>query len=61
VFLGFPRQIGQSFPVELDVHLIEDNYATLKQTKARVRLAQLSRYHVQGKPTYASWLNHVER
>jgi putative transposase len=45
----------------LDIHLIVDNYCTHKQAKVRTWLAARPRYHVHYTPTYASWLNQVER
>ena len=60
-FLGFLRQIEMSVPEDLDVHLIVDNYCTHKHAKVRAWLAQRSRFHVHYTPTYASWLNQVER
>ncbi len=59
-FLDFRRQIEQSVPVELDVHLIVDNYATHKHAKVRSWLAQRPRFHFHYTATYASWLNQVE-
>jgi putative transposase len=38
-----------------------DNYATHKHAKVRAWLAQHPRFHVHYTPTYASWLNQVER
>ncbi len=60
-FLTFLRQIDGSVPHNLDVHLIVDNYATHKHPKVRAWLARRPRYHVHFTPTYASWLNQVER
>jgi putative transposase len=60
-FLGFLRQIEKSVPEDLDVHLIVDNYCTDKHAKVRAWLAQRPRFHVHYTPTYASWLNQVER
>ena len=48
-------------PAELAVHLIVDNYATHKHSKVRAWLAERSRFHLHYTPTYASWLNQVER
>jgi len=45
----------------LEVHLIIDNYGTHKHAKVRTWLAAHPRYHVHYTPTYASWLNQVER
>jgi putative transposase len=60
-FLGFLRQIEKSVPEDLDVHLIVDNYCTHKHAKVRGWLAQRPRFHIHYTPTYASWLNQVER
>ncbi len=48
-------------PEDLDIHLVVDNYATHKHAKVKGWLRQRPRYHVHYTPTYASWLNQVER
>lgn len=60
-FLAFLRQIDANVPAELDVHLVVDNYATHKHPKVKAWLARRPRFHVHYTPTYASWLNQVER
>jgi len=60
-FLAFLRHLDRQLPVDLDVHLIIDNYGTHKHPKVRTWLAARPRYHVHYTPTYASWLNQVER
>lgn len=60
-FLAFLRHIDREVPEQFDVHLIIDNYATHKHPKVRAWLARRSRFHVHFTPTYASWLNLVER
>ena len=60
-FLSFLRRIDKEVPPELDVHMIFDNYCTHKHAKVRSWLAQRPRFHVHFTPTYASWLNQVER
>jgi putative transposase len=60
-YLSFLRQIVKSIPTNLDLHLIVDNYATHKHPKVRAWLSEHSRFHVHYTPTYASWLNQVER
>jgi len=59
-FLQFLRQIDAHVPVNLDLHLILDNYGTHKHPKVRRWLAARPRYHVHYTPTYSSWLNQVE-
>lgn len=60
-FLQFLRHIEAHVPAELDVHLVLDNYATHKHPKVRAWLARRPRFHLHFTPTYASWLNQVER
>jgi len=60
-FLAFLRHIEANVPQQFDVHLIVDNYATHKHAKIRAWLARRPRYHIHYTPTYASWLNQVER
>jgi putative transposase len=48
-------------PSALDIHLIADNYGTHKHAKVKAWLARRPRYHLHYTPTYASWLNQVER
>ena len=60
-FLAFLRHIDTNVPESLDVHLIVDNYATHKHAKVKAWLAKRPRFHIHYTPTYASWLNQVER
>ncbi len=60
-FLGFLERIDAEVPAGLDVHLVIDNYCTHKHAKVRAWLAARPRFHVHFTPTYASWLNQVER
>jgi transposase len=60
-FLSFLRHVDESVPQDLAVHLIVDNYTTHKHPKVRAWVAAGARYHVHYTPTYASWLNQVER
>jgi putative transposase len=60
-FLGFLQHLDRNIPADLEVHLIADNYATHKHPRVRAWLARRPRYHLHYTPTYASWLNQVER
>lgn len=60
-FLSFLRHIERNVPADLDIHLVMDNYATHKHPKVRAWFAKRPRFHVHFTPTYASWLNQVER
>ena len=60
-FLAFLRHIDTSVPAHLEIHLIVDNYATHKHLKVKNWLARRARYHMHYTPTYASWINQVER
>lgn len=60
-FKRFLREIDDAVPDDLDVHLILDNYQTHKTPAIRRWLAKRPRFHVHFTPTYASWINLVER
>ena len=60
-FRGFLQHLDRHLPAELEVHLLADNYATHKHPKVKAWRARHPRYHVHYTPTYASWLNQVER
>jgi transposase len=60
-FISFLNHIEQQVPADLTVHLIADNYATHKHPKVKAWCARHARFHIHYTPTYASWLNQVER
>jgi transposase len=60
-FRQFLDQIEANVPADLDVHLIMDNYSTHKAPRIRAWFAKRPRFHVHFTPTYASWINQVER
>src|SRR5438874_8753041 len=60
-FLAFLKDLEANVPSELAVHLILDNYGTHKHHKVKAWLARHPRFHLHFTPTYASWLNQVER
>src|SRR5277367_6506292 len=59
--LAFLRHLDRNVPADIDLHLVLDNYATHKHAKIKAWLARRPRYHLHFTPTYASWLNQVER
>lgn len=60
-FRKFLRQIDQSIPLELDLHMILDNYGTHGHPKGKAWLEKHPRFHLHFTPTCSSWLNLVER
>ena len=60
-FRRFLDEIDGSVPIELDVHLILDNYGTHKTALIHEWLLKRPRFHLHFTPTSASWLNLVER
>jgi transposase len=60
-FLAFLAHLDRSVPPGLDIHLIADNYGTHKHPKVKTWFARRPRYYIHYTPTYASWLNQVER
>ena len=60
-FLAFLERIEVAAPAALDVHLVIDDYAAHEHPMVRSWLVGRPRFHVRYTPTYASWLNQVER
>lgn len=60
-FRRFLDEIEANVPVDLDVHLVMDDYATHKTQIIRDWLVKRPRWHVHYTPTSASWVNQVER
>ena len=60
-FKKFLVKIDSQVPEHLDVHLVCENYATHKSPAIRRWLETHPRFHVHYTPTYASWINQVER
>ena len=60
-WLRFLKQIDRETPKDLDIHLIQDNYATHKHPKVKAWLKRHPRYKSHFTPTSSSWLNLVER
>ena len=60
-FKKFLAKIDAAAPEHLDVHLVCDNYSTHKSPAIRAWLDRHPRFHVHHTPTYASWINQVER
>ena len=60
-FRRFLDAIDAAVQADLDIHLVMDNYATHKAPAIKAWFAKRPRYHLHFTPTYASWLNQVER
>ena len=60
-FVRFLNKINREVPDGLDVHLVLDNLSTHKAPKVHRWLLRHRRFHLHFTPTYASWLNIVER
>jgi transposase/DNA-binding XRE family transcriptional regulator len=60
-FVRFLDLIEANVSADVDVHLVVDNYSTHKAPRVRRWLAKRPRFHVHFTPTYASWINLVER
>jgi transposase len=60
-WLQFLKLIDQQTPLDRNLHLIIDNYATHKHATVKRWLAKHPRIHLHFTPTGASWLNMVER
>ena len=60
-FIRFLKRIDSETPLELDLHLIVDNYGTHKHPRLKSWLRRHPRFHLHFTPTSSSWLNLVER
>jgi len=60
-WLRFLKQIDRETPKELDVHLIQDNYAAHKHPKVKAWLDRHPCFKSHLTPTSSSWMNLVER
>ena len=60
-FRRFLNQINRAVPPDLEVHLILDNASTHKTASIQRRLQRHPRFSFHFTPTYASWMNLVER
>jgi len=59
-FIRFLHLINVKTPLDLDLHLILDNYGTHKHPKVKSWLRRHPRFHLHFTPTSSSWLNMVE-
>jgi transposase len=60
-FLRFLKQIDAQVPADLEVHVILDNASAHKSAAVRRWQLRHPRFHFHFTPTYASWMNLVER
>lgn len=60
-FIDFLREIERSVPPCLEIHVVLDNLSTHKTPAVHQWLLKHPRFHLHFTPTYASWLNLVER
>jgi len=60
-FVTFLREIDASVEPALDVHLVLDNLSAHRAPVVHRWLLRHPRFHLHFTPTYASWLNLVER
>lgn len=60
-FRRFLEQIDANVPAPLDIHIILDNASVHKSAAIQRWLTRHPRFHFHFTPTYASWMNLVER
>jgi len=60
-FVAFLREIDERVAPELAVHVVLDNLSAHKSPTVQRWLLRHPRFHFHFTPTYASWLNLVER
>ncbi|MFQ6610262.1 MAG: IS630 family transposase, partial [Fidelibacterota bacterium] len=60
-FIRFLQLINTKTPLDLDLHLIVDNYGTHKHPRVQAWIKRHPRFHLHFIPTSSSWLNMIER
>lgn len=60
-FIRFLKKIDNATPIDLDLHLIVDNYGTHKHPRVKSWLKRHPRFYLHFIPTSSSWLNMIER
>lgn len=60
-FVAFMRDLDEHVEPELEIHIVLDNLSTHKAPAVHRFLLRNPRFHLHFTPTYASWLNLVER
>jgi transposase len=60
-FVAFLREIEASVETALEVHVVLDNFSAHRAPVVHRWLPRHPRFHLHFTPTYASWLNLVER
>lgn len=60
-FIRFLQTIDTKTPLDLELHLIVDNYGTHKHPRVQRWLKRHPRFHLHFIPTSSSWLNLVEQ
>ncbi len=61
VFSRFLRQLDQAYQEAQTIYLIWDNWPVQSSDVVKATLAQLPRLQVISLPTYAPWLNPIEK
>jgi transposase len=60
-FVAFLREIDEQVESDLEIHVVLDNLSTHKAPPVHRFMLRNPRFHLHFTPTYASWLNLVER
>lgn len=60
-FVAFLRELDEHVDPDLEVHVVLDNLSTHKAPPVHRWMLRNPRFHLHFTPTYASWLNLVER
>jgi transposase len=60
-FVDFLRELDEQVETGLEIHVVVDNLSTHKAPPVHRFMLRNPRFHLHFTPTYASWLNLVER
>ena len=60
-FIKFLNAIADQMPLEQEIHIVMDNYATHKTPRVKKWFLKHPNWHIHFTPTSSSWINQIER
>jgi transposase len=60
-FLKFLNTIADQMPLDQEIHIVLDNYATHKTPRVKKWFLKHPNWHIHFTPTSSSWINQIER
>jgi len=60
-FIKFLNTIADQLPLDQEIHIVIDNYATHKTPRVKTWFLKHPNWHIHFTPTSSSWINQIER